>query len=57
MMSQRESPSSSVSSTVPAEMRALVLDGKGFGHLGVRRVPTRRNVSSIVRQLKPGISV
>ena len=42
MMSQRESPSSSVSSTVPLEMRALVLDGKGFEHLQVRRVPTPR---------------
>ena len=41
-MSQRESPSSSVSSTVPLEMRALVLDGKGFEHLQVRRVPTPR---------------
>jgi threonine dehydrogenase-like Zn-dependent dehydrogenase len=28
--------------TIPAEMRALVLDGTGFSHLGVRRVPTPR---------------
>ena len=25
---------------IPKEMRALVLDGTGFSHLGVRRVPT-----------------
>jgi len=29
-------------SPVPAEMRALVLDGVGFGHLQVRSVPTPR---------------
>jgi len=28
--------------TVPAEMRALVLDGKGFDHLRVMKVPTPR---------------
>jgi len=28
--------------TIPAEMRALVLNGKGFEHLGVRKVPTPR---------------
>lgn len=28
--------------TIPDEMRALVLDGTGFPHLGVRRVPTPR---------------
>ena len=28
--------------TVPTEMRALVLDGKGFDHLRVRKVPTPR---------------
>jgi threonine dehydrogenase-like Zn-dependent dehydrogenase len=30
------------SAPVPAEMRALVLDGTGFDHLSVRRVPTPR---------------
>ena len=29
-------------STIPEEMRAIVLDGVGFSHLGVRRVPTPR---------------
>jgi len=29
-------------STIPDEMRAVVLDGAGFSHLGVRRVPTPR---------------
>src|SRR5271157_5502932 len=28
--------------TLPDEMRAVVLDGTGFSHLGVRRVPTPR---------------
>jgi hypothetical protein len=28
--------------TVPAEMRALVLDWTGFDHLAVRRIPTPR---------------
>src|SRR5208282_4236817 len=28
--------------TIPDEMRAVVLDGVGFSHLGVRRVPTPR---------------
>ena len=27
---------------IPAEMRAVVLDGTGFEHLGVRNVPTPR---------------
>ena len=34
--------SADASFTVPAEMRALVLNGKGFEHLGVRKVPTPR---------------
>lgn len=29
-------------SNIPAEMRAVVLDGVGFSHLGVRKVPTPR---------------
>jgi threonine dehydrogenase-like Zn-dependent dehydrogenase len=29
-------------STLPKEMRAVVLDGTGFSHLGVRKVPTPR---------------
>src|ERR1035441_4702721 len=29
-------------STLPKEMRAVVLDGIGFSHLGVRNVPTPR---------------
>jgi len=28
--------------SIPLEMRALVLDGVGFAHLQVRRVPTPR---------------
>jgi threonine dehydrogenase-like Zn-dependent dehydrogenase len=31
-----------MSKSIPVEMRALVLDGVGFGHLQVRRVPTPR---------------
>ena len=33
---------SSAAPTIPSEMRALVLDGVGFEHLSVRRVPTPR---------------
>jgi threonine dehydrogenase-like Zn-dependent dehydrogenase len=31
-----------MSNSIPSDMRALVLDGVGFTHLGVRRVPTPR---------------
>ena len=33
---------STIKYKIPAEMRALVLDGNGFEHLQVRKVPTPR---------------
>jgi threonine dehydrogenase-like Zn-dependent dehydrogenase len=35
-------PESQPAPAIPNEMRALVLDGTGFSHLGVRKVPTPR---------------
>ncbi len=41
-MLARKTNKAAVTADIPAEMRALVLDGAGFEHLAVRRVPTPR---------------
>ena len=41
-VSNRVGEGSQVVPAIPDEMRAVVLDGAGFSHLGVRRVPTPR---------------
>ena len=40
--SENAEEESQQAATIPDEMRAVVLDGIGFSHLGVRRVPTPR---------------